>query len=69
MNLSSIALKRIGAAGIFILLFTLGLREIAPGPTSAPDYSSGQSGPEIIIKFLREPQVRRSVRFFLRMML
>ncbi len=50
VNLSKVAIRRIGAAGIFILLFTFGLREIAPGPTSAPDYSSGQSGPEIIIE-------------------
>ena len=47
---SKVAIKRIGAVGIFILLFTFGLREIAPGPTSAPDYPSNQSGPEIIIE-------------------
>lgn len=50
MNLSSSAIKRLGVAGIFILLFTFGLREIAPGPTTAPDFALGEAGPAIVIE-------------------
>ncbi len=50
MNLSSNTIKRLGVAGIFILLFTFGLREIAPGPTAAPDFALGEAGPAIVIE-------------------
>lgn len=50
VNLSSINLKRLSAVGIFILLVTFGLREIAPGPQIAPDFPMGQAGQEIVIE-------------------
>lgn len=40
---------RLGLAGIFILMLTLGLRFLAPGVESAPDYESGKPGPEIVV--------------------
>ena len=42
-------LRILTLAGIFILLLTLGLREIAPGPRSAPDYDGMSRGPEVVV--------------------
>lgn len=36
-------------AGIFIVILTLGLRMVAPGPRPAPDFESGNPGPEITL--------------------
>ena len=42
-------LRILALAGTFILLLTLGLREIAPGPRTAPDYDGMNRGPEVVI--------------------
>lgn len=42
-------LRALALAGTFVLLFTLGLREIAPGPRSAPDFDGMSRGPEVVI--------------------
>ena len=47
-NLSS--LSRLGLAGVFVLAFTLGLRFLATGVESAPDYEAGRPGPEILVE-------------------
>ena len=41
--------RRIGFAAVFILFLTLTLREIAPGPSSAPDYDGSSRGGEVVI--------------------
>lgn len=41
--------RRLLFAFSFILLLTLMLREIAPGPRSAPDFSDGVRGPEVVL--------------------
>ena len=41
--------RRIGFAAVFILFLTLALREIAPGPSSAPDYDGNSRGAEVVI--------------------
>lgn len=41
--------RRIGFAAVFILSLTLTLREIAPGPSSAPDYDGRSRGGEVVI--------------------
>ena len=43
-------LSRLVAAGIFVLAFTFGLRFLATGVESAPDYESGRPGPEILVE-------------------
>ena len=41
--------RRMGFAAVFILLLTFALREIAPGPSSAPDYDGSSRGDEVVI--------------------
>lgn len=43
---------RISLAAVFIILFTLGLRQINSGPIKAPDFESGKAGAEVIIEVL-----------------
>ena len=51
MNSAQItSLKRLGYAGIFILLLTLLLREFAPGPAVAPDYDGSDRGVEVVVE-------------------
>lgn len=42
-------LRPLFIAGVFVLLITLGLRTIAPGPRPAPDFQAGNPGPEVTI--------------------
>lgn len=46
------ALLRLISAGVFIFLFTLTLRTLNGGVVAAPDYSSGQAGPEVLVEVL-----------------
>lgn len=43
------AFRNLAGAGVFILLFTLGLRAIAPGVTAAPDFDGSNRGVEVVI--------------------
>lgn len=47
--LSKKSLTRLVVAGFFVLAFTFGLRSLASGPTSAPDYDGKDRGSEVII--------------------
>lgn len=42
-------LRRLSLAGVFIIFLTLALREIAPGPSSAPDFDGKDRGVEVVI--------------------
>ncbi len=46
------AMLRLLSAGVFIFLFTLTLRSLNGGVVAAPDYSSGQAGPEVLVEIL-----------------
>ncbi|NDC51720.1 MAG: endolytic transglycosylase MltG [Actinobacteria bacterium] len=41
--------RNLVGAGLFILLFTLGLRAIAPGPAPAPDFDGRDRGTEVVV--------------------
>lgn len=43
------ALRNLGLALSFVLLVTLGLREVAPGARNAPDFDGSARGPEVVI--------------------
>lgn len=43
---------RLLLAGVFLILFTLGIREINSGPSTAPDFPRGQAGVEVLIEVL-----------------
>jgi UPF0755 protein len=43
------ALRNLGLALSFVLLVTLGLREVAPGARTAPDFDGSARGPEVVI--------------------
>ncbi|MFM1788660.1 MAG: hypothetical protein RLZZ12_9 [Actinomycetota bacterium] len=47
--INTLNLRILALAGTLILLFTLGLREIAPGPRTAPDYDGKSRGPEVVV--------------------
>jgi len=47
------ALRNLAGAGVFILLFTFGLRAIAPGVKPAPDFDGNNRGAEVIIHIER----------------
>jgi UPF0755 protein len=42
-------LRNLGLALSFLLLVTLGLREVAPGARNAPDFDGSARGPEVVI--------------------
>lgn len=44
------ALIRLGFAAGFVLVLTLGLRQINSGPIKAPDFESGGAGPEVVVE-------------------
>lgn len=45
-------LLRLAIAGIFIVALTFLLRSFASGTTAAPDFESGNAGPEVLIEIL-----------------
>jgi UPF0755 protein len=47
--LSKFEIRRLTLAAIFVVLLTLSLREIAPSPKAAADFSGSERGPEIIL--------------------
>lgn len=47
--MSRSGVRNLALAGIFILLFTFTLREIAPGVRTAPDFDGLERGPEAIV--------------------
>jgi UPF0755 protein len=46
---SRFELRRLALAGIFILIFTFGIRFFAPGPQPAPDFDGRSKGVEVIV--------------------
>lgn len=48
--LSKFEIRRLTLGAIFVVLFTLSLREIAPSPKVAADFSGSERGPEIILE-------------------
>ncbi|HEY9276265.1 MAG TPA: hypothetical protein VIO63_03835, partial [Candidatus Nanopelagicaceae bacterium] len=48
--LSKFEIRRLTLAAIFVVLLTLSLREIAPSPKAAADFSGSERGPEIILE-------------------
>ncbi|MGA0852834.1 MAG: hypothetical protein ACO3QQ_05665, partial [Candidatus Nanopelagicaceae bacterium] len=51
-SLESSPLLRLATAGIFIVLFTLSLRELNSAPQSSPDFEAGSAGEEVIVEIL-----------------
>ena len=51
-SLASSPLLRLATAGVFLVLFTLSLRELNSSPQSAPDFESGSAGEEVIVEIL-----------------
>ena len=51
-SLESSSLLRLATAGVFLVLFTLSLRELNSSPQSAPDFESGSAGEEVIVEIL-----------------
>ena len=47
--INRVGVRNLGLALALVLLMTLGLREIAPGPRTAPDFDGSARGPEVVI--------------------
>jgi UPF0755 protein len=47
--INKVGVRNLGLAFAFIFLMTLGLRGIAPGPRTAPDFDGSARGPEVVI--------------------
>ena len=44
------SLRNLFLAGLFLVFITVGLRAIAPGAPSAPDYQAGSPGSEVVVE-------------------
>lgn len=51
-TLENNAFLRVVIAGVFVVLFTFGVRAMNSGPASAPDYEPGIAGQEVVIEVL-----------------